>query len=429
MSRDVIEFDSLDGLSEATFDQPVRFVFTNPRRGGPSISAVRACLALKGRIRITVTAARTHVDIDPGEPEQPRVALDTIARSDAAGLERMLLSVMPHVDEIVLGIDGRSDEETRLVAEAYADTVHVFQAADIGLDDAAWAADKIHFANARNLGRSRVKSPWTLVLDSDEFLKTAIDFRTLVDTAPPEVGAFSVTLSLPGFSMKDDHQRFTRTAYRWSEGSHNQINVGGMSRPTTAVVGGDTTLRAHSEIVRRGEQRDLGIEDLAEEASRGNLAAIFHLTKHRAAKGDIDKAARAAEDYRLRIEPHSVMAHERVWIALAIAFRYYYEDRLDEADRWGVRALLDGPNITTFCLLGDIAEDQGDLPRAKGWYEAACAQTTEDRMDWPGVTSLRFGRLEGIKRALQDPAAATHVTIVEDPGVAKAEVEFIPSDA
>jgi hypothetical protein len=414
MNRLVVEFDGLEGLAEAPVLEPVRFVFTNPRHGGPALSAIRACLAPKGRIRITATPARTHVDLDPGEPEAPRVALDTIVRSDAAGLERMLLSVIPHVDEIVLGVDGRSDDETRAVAEAYADHVHTFNAADIGLDDAAWEAGKIHFANARNVGRARVKAPWTLVLDSDEYLKTAVDFRELVSTAPPEVGAFSVALELPGFVMKDDHQRFTRTIYRWSEGIHNQINVGGLSCPTTAAVASDNVLREHAEIMRRNQQRDLCIEDLAPEAAKGNLAAVFHLTKHRAAKGDIEAAAKDAEAYRLQIEPHSVMANERIWIALAVAFRYYNEDKFDLAELWAVRALFDGPNITTFCLLGDIAEDQGDLLRARGWYEAACAQTTPDRMDWPGVTSLRSGRLAGIKRALEDPKTATYIGMAED---------------
>jgi hypothetical protein len=61
------------------------------------------------------------------------------------------------------------------------------------------------------------------------------------------------------------------------------------------------------------------------------------------------------------------------------------------------------------CLLGDIAEEQGDLVRARGWYEAACAVTEKHKLDWPGVTELRFGRLAGICRALEgltdDPPA------------------------
>ena len=75
---------------------------------------------------------------------------------------------------------------------------------------------------------------------------------------------------------------------------------------------------------------------------------------------------------------------------------------------WALRALLDGPRIVAFCLLGDLAEEQGDLLRARGWYEAACAITTQEKaIDWSGVTAMRCGRLEGIKAALKDPTTAS----------------------
>ena len=66
-----------------------------------------------------------------------------------------MLTALPHVDEIVLGVDGRSDAETLEVAQAYADTCSRVRGADIGLDAEAWAAKRIHFANARNLGRMK----------------------------------------------------------------------------------------------------------------------------------------------------------------------------------------------------------------------------------------------------------------------------------
>jgi glycosyltransferase involved in cell wall biosynthesis len=326
----------------------------------------------------------------------------------------MLLSVLPHVDEIVLGVDGRSDAETREVAEAYADTIIVFDAAMIGLSDEDWAADKIHFSNARNLGRARLRSDWSLVIDSDEYLQKAADFRALAAKAGP-VGSYGIDVRLPGFKMKEDLQRFARSKYRWSEAIHNQLLHTDPFTRCEALIVSDPALRRIEEISRRHAQRDLCIEDLAEEASKGNITALFHLTKHRSAKGDITAAAKMAEDYRLRIEPHSILFNERIWIALGVAFRYYHEDNFDEAERWAVRALLDGPNITAFCLLGDIAEDQGDLPRALGWYEAACACTQEEKMAWPGFSDLRFGRLSGIRMAIKDPLTAPIAEITEEP--------------
>lgn len=408
MSRPVLELDGIDGLTDAPpVIGPVRFIFSNPRRGGPALGILRRTLAPKGRMRISATPARVFVDVDPGPAESPTIALDTIVRSDATGLERMILSVLPYVDEIVLAVDGRSDDETLDVARAYADVTLTFDKRDIGMSEADWMANKIDFAAARNVGRKIVQAPWALVLDSDEYLWSATDkLRELMRAAPPEIGGFGPIVRIEGFEHRDA-QRLTRTRYRWTSSTHNQLQYTEASAEVDAVIVQDLSLRSEAERKRRNAQRNDGIEDLVEEADKGNVTALFHLAKHRASIGDINEAVRLTEDYRLRIEPHGPMADERVWAALALAFRFYGEDNLVEADRWGVRALLDGPCVTAFCLLGDIAEDDGDLPRAQGWYEAACAVTEKRRIEWPGVTELRVGRLAGIKRALANGSADT----------------------
>lgn len=417
MSRPILHLDAEDlpGLVEAPFEKPARLVFPNPRRGGPLLVDLRAVISPKGHVRYSATPAAVFVDFDPGPREPLRVALNTIVRNDAAGLERMLLSVLPHVDEIVLGVDGRSDEETLKVARAYADCVYVFPAAAIGMSEEDWKADKIHFANARNLGRKRVQSLWTLVIDSDEYLHKAADFRKLVDEAG-DLGAYSIDVQIgTTFVMKEDQQRFARTEYRWTSNIHNQLIYDApIKKAEDAYIISDPTLRAIAEHERRHAQRDMGIEELVEEAAKGEITALFHLVKHKAARGkDMREVVRLAEDYRSRIEPHSVLVAERVWVALGVAFRYYNDDNLPEADRWAVRALLDGPHTTAFCLLGDIAEQQGDLWRALGWYECACARTEPDRLNWPGVTELRFGRLAGLRKAIANPDTAPVVLIEE----------------
>jgi len=403
--RHIVELEDTVGLTDISFSEPVRLVFMSPRRGGPPVSAVRAALASKGKLRLSATALRLYADLDPGPAEAPIVALDTIARSDAEGLERMLHTVLPHVDEIVLGVDARSDEGTKEVARAYADTFFVFDAGDLGLTAAEWKADKIHFAKARNLGRGRVKAPWTFVIDTDEYVDVEDDLRMAL-AAAPETAEAAETMLVVGGMTYDDHQRLARTHLRWHSGTHNQLPHGGTDVVVNLVTVEDKTLREANENARRDTQRNRGIEELIDDAAKGDLSAIFHLAKHRAHHDDPGVAAKMAEDYRSRIEPHSVLADERAWLALAVAFRYYREDNLPEADRWAVRALLDGPRQVAFCLLGDIAEDQGDLARAAGWYECACAFTEKTKIKWPGVTELRWGRLAGIRMAL----AGTKVT-------------------
>src|SRR5882672_7889737 len=138
MSRRILEVLTLDKIEDVTFPEPVRLVFLSPERGGPPVSAVRSKLTPQGRLRLSASPGRLFADLDPGFAETPMLALDTIVRSDAVGLERMLRSVLPHVDEIVLGVDGRSDAETLKVAQAYGDCVFVFEGADIGLSLEDW---------------------------------------------------------------------------------------------------------------------------------------------------------------------------------------------------------------------------------------------------------------------------------------------------
>ena len=423
MSREIVDFETVttETLREIEIVKPVRLVLPNPLRGGPSVASVREALSPKGRVRLSATTARLFVDVDPGPPEPPRVALDTIVRSDATGLERMLHSVLPHVDEIVLGVDGRSDEETLRVAQAYADCAFVFEAADVGLSVEDWTPNetnprgKIDFAAARNLGRSKVRAPFALVIDSDEYLLRAEDMRAKIAAASDDVDGFMISVQMGSFEERDNAQRLARTKHRWTQATHNQLLYPNKPTKLDVVVVCDDSLRTVEEQARRLAQREIGVAELLEEAAKGNITALFHLAKHRGGGEDIAEAVRLTEDYRLRVEPHSPLADERAWLALSLAFRFFNDDNLDEADRWAVRALLDGPRITAFCLLGDIAESQGDLARARGWFECACAVSNDGaRIEWPGYTELRFGRLSGIKHALEVGASAASTIEIEE---------------
>lgn len=413
--RETIELEALDGVADAEFLKPVRLVFSNPRRGGPRVSEIRAALAPKGKLRLSGTQARIFADLDPGPPETPRIALETIVRSDALGLERMLLTSLSHVDEIVLGVDARSDEETAAVARAYADVVHTFDAVSLEMSEEAWELNKIDFPRARNLGRVLVKAPWTLVIDSDEYVLDAADLRTIVMEADDTIGSFAPAISISNSKYRDA-QRLARTEYRWNKsehGTHNQLRRIGKPKDIEMTIVADTSLRERAEQQRRDEQRQLGIEDMVTAAAGGDLNAIFHVAKHKVGS-EIAEAVRLVEDYRSRIEPSGILSEDRAWLAMALAFRYYELDEMGEANRWACRALLDGPSVAAFCVLGDVAEDEGHLVRAQQWYLAACSMPETGKMRWPGLTELRFGRLAGIQRALIDPTAPTIGTFSDD---------------
>lgn len=440
MSRRVLEVLTLDKIQDVTFPEPVRLVFLLPERGGPRVTAIRSALAPQGRLRLSASPGRLFADLDPGAPETPVLALDTIVRNDAVGLERMLRSVLPHVDEIVLGIDGRSGAETLKVAQAYGDCVFVFEGTDIGLSLEDWTPSeanprgKIDFAAARNLGRARVRAPWVLVVDSDEYLETQADLRAVLAAAPAQLGAFRPLVRVieggQGIFESPDHQRLARVKYRWTEHVHNQLVCVDSTEPPRidAVIVSDPSIRDEAEQAARDAQREVGVSSLEDAALAGNLNAYFHFAKHRIGGAPLADAVRLVEDFRLRCEPNSILGWKRQWLALGIAFRFYtQENDFQEANRWAVRALLDGPSIAAFALLGDIAEDEGDLPRALSWYECACAMSDSTNLAWPRLTNLRWGRLAGLQRALSSPEATAYAlallksaTDVSEPGSAPA---------
>lgn len=80
-----------------------------------------------------------------------------IVKDGAETLERCLVSIAPYVHEIVIGIDSRTTDETREIAEKYHAKVFEF----------TWTDD---FAAARNLVADQVSTEWILVVDADDRL-------------------------------------------------------------------------------------------------------------------------------------------------------------------------------------------------------------------------------------------------------------------
>jgi hypothetical protein len=167
----------------------------------------------------------------------------------------------------------------------------------------------------------------------------------------------------------------------------------------------ELSLRSQAEVERRALQRAGGVEGLRAEAEKGQIAALFHLTKHLLGTGQLEEGAKLATDYRARLEPHGPLAEERAWIAMQAAFAFYARDMFAEAEMWALRVLLDGPRVEAFCLLGDIAEDQADLAQAHTWYEIACITPDVGLVRWQHYTGRRFGRRDGLRFAFgQHPA-------------------------
>lgn len=398
--------ETLAELDDFKFTTPVRFTFPHPLRGGPKIRDIRARLAPYGHIYLSFSNACVFVDMTPGQAQPPVVTLDMIARSDAAGLERAIQSAIAHVDYIIVGIDARSDVATQVTADALADIVHTFTGDDIGVSAEDWADNKIHFSNARNIGRAMVPTPWTLVLDTDEyFTNVPKDIRAslLYDLTTAGVTHVEIGVDL-GKSVMRDTLRLTRTHYRWHRGTHNQLNFSNGPDETTfasdIMVLHDTSLRTKIERERRAQQRVQGMLELEEASDNGDLNATFHIAKQYIADGDVTRGVDCTLKFRSHAEVRGPAAAERAMLACGLAELQYRNGNYAEAELWAFRALLDGPTLEAFYKLGDVAEDRGDLHSALFWFDCACRAPASGNFTWIEGASMRWGRREGIRRAI-----------------------------
>ncbi len=313
--------------------------------------------------------------------DKPLLALDMIVRNDSRSLQRAIESARPFVDEIVIGIDGRTEEpETRKIAEKYADTVWAFDYKDIGLTEVQWKANLIHFANARNIGRAKVRAPWTLFLDSDEFLECEIDLRAVLSRYLfTSVQAFAPVVHFGNFIFRDP-QHLARTHLRWRSPTHNQLPAIVHATDLDARVIRDLSLRREVDNQRRDKQRLEGIELLRPLAEQGDVAALFHLAKHEVYQGDLEVGVKYNERYRAVTASNPRRADDRATLAIATANKYQVQSKPLEADRWALRALQDGPHIQAFEVLAETAAARGDAQAVKVWEKMAAVTPERQRM-------------------------------------------------
>ena len=142
-----------------------------------------------------------------------RVCLVVIARNEAARIDRLLASVKPWVDEMLVLDTGSSDATPALAQAAGARVAHF-----------AWCDD---FSAARNAALDLAAADWHLVLDADEWLiEGGPVLQALREQRPDYVGSIEL---LDQFSDGQDrlaHARLSRVlpgGLRYRGRIHEQV--------------------------------------------------------------------------------------------------------------------------------------------------------------------------------------------------------------
>jgi glycosyltransferase involved in cell wall biosynthesis len=220
------------------------------------------------------------------EPMTARVALVVIARDEAAHIERLLRSVAPWVDEMLV-LDTGSVDDTAQRARACGARVASF----------AWCDD---FAAARNAALTLAAADWHLVLDADEWLIDGGPALQALRHSPRDfVGSVDLLDHFGDGAARVAHQRLSRVLpgpVRYAGCVHEQPQHDLPVRRLAVRVGHDGYLPGRI-LAKQGRNRHLLEQALAHDPQDSYLwyqlgkdAAVYD--DHALAESAFERAAR-----------------------------------------------------------------------------------------------------------------------------------------
>lgn len=119
----------------------------------------------------------------PGTNRPFTMSFTMPVRNEEKDIERTLASFRAVADEIVIGVDYRSDDNTREIAKKYADVVFEIDDPTGPPED---LAPKVHFGHIRSRCMDMCTSDWIFMSEGHESLKKGVDTLLHLDTLMPK---------------------------------------------------------------------------------------------------------------------------------------------------------------------------------------------------------------------------------------------------
>jgi len=266
--------------------------------------------------------------------------LVVIARDEAPRIQRLLDSVAPWVDDMLVLDTGSSDETVQRAVASGARVAHF-----------AWCDD---FAAARNAALARSQADWHLVLDADEWLiEGGPALRELAAMTPDFVGALRLDdIDTPCGVVHSWLSRLLPGAVRYGGRVHEQPLHRLPVRRVPLVVGHD----GYSPVrlaMKQGRNRRLLVAELNE--SPDNTYLWYQLGKDHTAYGEHPQAANAFANAAAAPAPASPWHTDLTTCALfALKKAGRHEEAVGLADQY-LQTCGDSPDF--FFALGDLLLD------------------------------------------------------------------------
>jgi hypothetical protein len=323
---------------------------------------------------------------------RPTLSLCMTVANEAATLEQAVESVAPYVDQIIIGVDRKSSDETASIARGLA--TDYFEYREDSPPD---------FPRMRNRAMERVQTDWAIVLDGHEWIEHAeligpalettawsIEIQTLFEPDEQRVPG----LSFPFPRIHRRHVRFVgaaaheeiSTPYERRD-SHLEIKVWHERKPGQAATERSRE-KMGSELAHLRAAWD----------ERGDRRALFYLANGLREAGRLEEAIAA---YELYLQAPNF--REEGWQALLYMARCHAERKeWVAARRLFERAIMQCPERAEASVgLAYLLLEMGEARTASAFFRMAASlpEPTHCRL-FVEVPVYRWGAWHGLALAL-----------------------------
>lgn len=350
------------------------------------------------RVRVEVLGPFLLAVVTP-EPKAFTMSVCFPARDEAADIERTLASFRGVADEMVIGIDPRSTDATREIAERYAEVVFTLED-PAKSEDGSVPEKGVHFAWIRNQCMDRCTGEWIFMTEAHEHLLCGQDALLHLEQVPAH--ARMVFVLRTGQNQQWGFPWLCRNApdLRYVRSTHNILDypVGTFVVRMTQVK----TLHArdHQNAVARKEQRKIQnrITLLDDWMRNENEASLHYLGSEWRPYSEAKSLDRFEE---FLAHPKSKNGPMRYHTRLLMAKLYAKEDRLQDARRVLLDAVHDDwSRIEHWVYLGDLCYQQEKYEEALQFYRYAATPNGEPPFTLWWVDLLMYRELPAQRLAM-----------------------------
>lgn len=302
----------------------------------------------------------------------PSIALVLIARNAEATLEKAITSARPYVDKVVVGLGGKSDDITAVIARALVDKVIEIE----------WRDD---FAYARNEVWQTAEvqtADWVLWLDSDDELVGGEHLREAV--AQAEANDLNCLYATYEYE-KDERgnltcvlvrERIVRDPALWSwQGRIHEVLTLDPQEPLRAVFAEDFKIVHQPDRPKDKGDRNLRLlyAELADTEPEPAQRCLLYLVRENATRGNYREALLHGRRYLSRVD-QKVPNDESGQVAHMVANTYRAVGELDAAERADLLATRLAPTFPDgYFGLAENAYRRGDWSGVVRFTQAADA--------------------------------------------------------